>query len=73
MEERRIKIEATYPTNLFYEKVLTDWKSQSTDKKGSFTIKKALANLKAYPLPIAGYTDLRNIKGIIRLKVCYLS
>jgi hypothetical protein len=61
---RRVKIKPVYPSNLFYEKVLTDWKANSTNKKGSFTIKKALDNLKVYPLVLNGYTDLRRIKGM---------
>jgi hypothetical protein len=60
---RRVKIKPIYATNLFYEKVLTDWKSNSSDTKGAYTIKKALDNLKIYPLVLDGYTDLRKIRG----------
>ncbi|KAI6182830.1 Crossover junction endonuclease MUS81 [Aphelenchoides bicaudatus] len=61
---RRVKIKPSYPTNLFYEKVLTDWKSNSTDTRGSHTIRKALDSLKIYPLVLNGYSDLRKLKGI---------
>jgi hypothetical protein len=60
---KRIKIATFYPTNLFYEKVLIDWKANSSDKRGSYIIKKALDNLKSYPVELGGYTDLRKIKG----------
>lgn len=61
----RVKIKPVYPTNLFYEKVLTDWKANSSDTRGAYVIKKALDNLKVYPLVLDGFTDLRKIKGII--------
>jgi hypothetical protein len=60
---RRVKIKPVYPTNLFYEKVLSDWKANSSDTRGSSIIKKALNGLKVYPLALNDYTDLRKIKG----------
>ena len=60
---KRIKIRAAYPNNLFYERLLTDWKAQASDKKGALVIKRALVSIQNYPLPIDGYTQLRNLKG----------
>ncbi|KAI6203332.1 hypothetical protein M3Y94_00543800 [Aphelenchoides besseyi] len=62
--DRRITIRPVFPTNLFFEKVLTEWKANTTDRKGGFVIKKALTNLKSYPLSLDNYTHLRSIKGI---------
>ncbi|KAI6241423.1 Crossover junction endonuclease MUS81 [Aphelenchoides fujianensis] len=61
---KRVKIKPVFPTNLFFEKVLAEWKAQAMDTKGKKIFKKALDNLKVYPLPLENYTHLRTIRGI---------
>ncbi|CAD5206741.1 unnamed protein product [Bursaphelenchus okinawaensis] len=64
MPPKAVKVNLIYPENHFYEKVLIDWKDNASDKNGAFVVKKALENLKKYPLKINGYADLKMIKGI---------
>uniref|UniRef100_A0A915CYC6 Crossover junction endonuclease MUS81 n=1 Tax=Ditylenchus dipsaci TaxID=166011 RepID=A0A915CYC6_9BILA len=63
-KKRRAKIRLEFAEKLFYEKVLQDWKESCADRNQSFIIKKALDNLKLFPINVNGYSELRKIKGI---------
>lgn len=63
MEAKRIKVDIIHPQNLFFEKVLTDWKDNASDKNGASVIKRALDNLKKFPGRINGFPTLKLIKG----------
>uniref|UniRef100_A0A914CBM3 Crossover junction endonuclease MUS81 n=1 Tax=Acrobeloides nanus TaxID=290746 RepID=A0A914CBM3_9BILA len=61
---RQVKVKQEFPKKLFYEKILIDWKDSIADKNHASVIRKALENLRKYPLEINGYTELKNIYGI---------
>ncbi|MCP9260909.1 hypothetical protein DINM_004311 [Dirofilaria immitis] len=59
----RIKIRRTFPRNRFYIKILLDWKDSVDDRNFRSVLCRALINLRAYPLDIATFADLKNIRG----------
>ncbi|CAG9533362.1 unnamed protein product [Cercopithifilaria johnstoni] len=60
----RVKIRRVFPRNRFYVGLLLDWKESVDDRNFRSVLCRALINLKAYPLHIATFTDLKNIRGI---------
>uniref|UniRef100_A0AAF5Q0R0 [histone H3]-lysine(36) N-trimethyltransferase n=1 Tax=Wuchereria bancrofti TaxID=6293 RepID=A0AAF5Q0R0_WUCBA len=60
----RVKIRRIFPRNRFYIGVLLDWKESVDDRNFRSVLCRALISLKAYPLEIATFTDLKNIRGI---------
>uniref|UniRef100_A0A0R3RUS6 Crossover junction endonuclease MUS81 n=1 Tax=Elaeophora elaphi TaxID=1147741 RepID=A0A0R3RUS6_9BILA len=60
----RVKIRRIFPRNKFYVGLLLDWKENVEDRNFRSVLRRALINLKAYPLDIATFTDLKNIRGI---------
>lgn len=63
-QTKRAKIRLQFPEKVFYEKLLAEWKENIADKNHAYVIKKALTNLKLFPLNVHGYTELRKIRGI---------
>lgn len=61
---KRAKVHLEFSEKLFYEKVLIDWKENIQDKNQVFIIRKALDNLRLFPIDVNGYDDLRKIKGL---------
>jgi hypothetical protein len=61
---KRAKVRLQFPEKIFYEKTLIEWKENITDKNHGFVIKKALNNLKLFPLNVQGFTELRKIRGL---------
>lgn len=59
----RVKIRRTFPRNRFYIRLLLDWKESVDDGNFRSVLCRALINLKAYPLDIVTFTDLKNIRG----------
>ncbi|KAL3083277.1 hypothetical protein niasHS_011079 [Heterodera schachtii] len=53
---------------MFYERALTEWRDKilkdSGNKNHAFVLRKALCNLKLFPLDVNGFSDLRKIRGI---------
>ncbi|VDN24658.1 unnamed protein product [Gongylonema pulchrum] len=62
-KQKQVKIRRTFPRNRFYERVLMDWKESVDDRNFRSVLSRALANLRAYPLDLATFTDLKNVKG----------
>lgn len=63
-KKKRAKVRLEFPEKLFYEKVLIDWKESITNRNHGYVIKKALSNLKKFPLDVSGYNELKKIRGI---------
>lgn len=59
----RVKVRRVFPRNIFYIGVLLDWKESVDDRNFRSLLYRALANLRAYPLEIATFIDLKNIRG----------
>lgn len=59
----RVKVRRVFPRNRFYVGLLLDWKESVDDRNFRSVLCRALINLKAYPLNIATFTDLKNIRG----------
>jgi hypothetical protein len=63
-QQKRVKVRLQFPEKIFYERVLTEWKDNITDSKNySYVIRKALNNIKLFPLNVHGYSELRKIHG----------
>lgn len=60
---KQVKIRRIFPRNRFYVGVLLDWKESVDDRNFRSVLCRALINLRAYPLDIATFTDLKNIRG----------
>lgn len=66
----RAKVRLEFPEKLFYEKLLLDWKESIADRNHGYVIRKALDNIKRFPLAINGYNELRKIKGVLECFCC---
>lgn len=64
---KRAKVQLEFSEKLFYEKILVDWKENIQDKNQASVIRKALDNLRLFPIDIKGYDDLRKIKGFYKI------
>uniref|UniRef100_A0A914LVL6 Crossover junction endonuclease MUS81 n=1 Tax=Meloidogyne incognita TaxID=6306 RepID=A0A914LVL6_MELIC len=62
--KRRVKISLQFPEKLFYEKVLNEWRENISDRNHAYVVRKALNNLKLFPLDVRGHGELRKIRGI---------
>lgn len=68
-KSKRMKVKLQFAEKLFYEKALSDWRDNvitlEGNKNHAFVLKKALYNLKLFPLDINGFTELRKIRGTL--------
>ncbi|KAL7076858.1 hypothetical protein ACQ4LE_003611 [Meloidogyne hapla] len=62
--KRRVKVQLQFPEKLFYERVLNEWRENISDRNHAYVIRKALNNLKLFPLDVHGHGELRKIRGI---------
>ncbi|KAF7639063.1 ERCC4 domain-containing protein [Meloidogyne graminicola] len=62
--KRRVKVRLQFPEKLFYERILEEWRKNISDKNHAYVIRKALNNLKLFPLDVHGHGELKKIRGI---------
>jgi hypothetical protein len=63
--KRRVKVRLQFPEKLFYERVLDEWCGNISDRNYAYVIRKALKNLKLFPLDVHGHGELKKIRGFI--------
>ncbi|VDN06815.1 unnamed protein product [Thelazia callipaeda] len=59
-----VKVSRTFPRNKFYIGLLLDWMEQVEERNFRSILSRALINLKAYPLNVETFGDLKIIRGI---------
>lgn len=66
---KRAKIRLQFAEKLFYERALAEWRdsivTDGSSKDFAFVLRKALCNLKLFPLGVNGFTELRKIRGFV--------